>query len=77
MNRLDLSDRDDRLLHRVLRVQAEQVGDDVFIMSGDRRLTFADVDARADELSAGLRALGVGRGDTVAVLMESCAEFVC
>jgi crotonobetaine/carnitine-CoA ligase len=76
MNRLDLSDRDDRLLHRVLRVQAEQVGDDVFIMAGDRRLTFADVDARADELAAGLRALGVGRGDTVAVLMESCAEFV-
>ena len=76
MNRLDLSDRDDRLLHRVLRVQAEQVGDDVFIMSGDRRLTFADVDARADELAAGLRARGVGRGDTVAVLMESCAEFV-
>ena len=76
MNRLDLSHRDDRLLHRVLRVQAEQVGDDVFIMSGDRRLTFADVDARADELAAGLRALGVARGDTVAVLMESCAEFV-
>jgi crotonobetaine/carnitine-CoA ligase len=76
MNRLDLSDRDDRLLHRVLRLQADQVGDDVFIMSGDRRLTFADVDARADELAAGLRALGVSRGDTVAVLMESCPEFV-
>lgn len=76
MNRLDLSDRDDRLLHRVLRVQAEQVGDDVFMMSGDRRLTFAHVDARADELAAGLRTLGVGRGDTVAVLMESCPEFV-
>jgi len=76
MNRLDLSDRHDRLLHRVLRLQAEQVGDDVFIMSGDRHFTFADVDRRADELAAGLHALGVSRGDTVAVLMESCPEFV-
>ena len=76
MNRLDLSDRDDRLLHRVLRRQADQVGDDVFMMAGDRRFTFAEVDARAGELAAGLRALGVGRGDTVAVLMESCPEFV-
>ena len=45
-------------------------------MSGDRRLTFGEVDARADELAAGLRALGVTRGDSVAVLMESCPEFV-
>jgi len=76
MNRVDLADRNDRLLHRVLRRQADEVGDDVFIMSGDRRLTFGEVDARADELAAGLRALGVTRGDSVAVLMESCPEFV-
>jgi crotonobetaine/carnitine-CoA ligase len=76
MNRLDLSDRHDRLLHRVLRRQADEVGDDVFIVSADRRLTFAEVDARAGELAGGLRSIGVAPGDTVAVLMESCPEFV-
>jgi crotonobetaine/carnitine-CoA ligase len=76
MNRLDLSARADRLLHAALRQQADQVGDSVFMMSGDRHYTFADVNTLADELAAGLQARGVGRGDTVAVLMESCAEFV-
>ena len=76
MNRLDLSERDDRLIHRALRQQADQAGDAVFMMVGDRHYSFAEVDTRANELAAGLRALGVGRGDTVAILMESCPEFV-
>ena len=76
MNRLDLTDRDDRLLHKVLRCQAEQSGDEVFMMAGERRWSFAEVNQRANEYAAGLRARGVELGDTVAVLMESCPEFV-
>ena len=33
MNRLDLSNPDDRLLHRVLRLQADQVGDDTELLA--------------------------------------------
>jgi crotonobetaine/carnitine-CoA ligase len=76
MNRLDLSQPDERLIHRALRRQAEQVGDAPFMLADERHFTFAEVDRRADELAAGLRALGVERGDAVAVLMESSAEFV-
>lgn len=37
-------------------------------------LTFADVGARAEQLARGLRALGVGRGDKVALLLPSCLD---
>jgi crotonobetaine/carnitine-CoA ligase len=76
MNRLDLSDRDERLLHRVLRRQAEQAGDAVFMIAEDRRWSFAELNDEVNAYAAGLRARGVDRGDTVAVLMESCPEFV-
>ena len=76
MNRLDLSDQRERVLGRVLRRQAEQVTDAPFVMAGDERWTYGEVDARADAYARGLHKLGLAPGDTVAVLMESCPEFV-
>lgn len=76
MHRLDLRDPDERILGRVLRRQAEAVPDAPFVLAGSERLSYGDVDRQADEHAAGLHGLGVGPGDTVAVLMEGCPELV-
>ena len=38
-------------------------------------LTYAELDDLSRRVSAGLRALGVGTGDTVSVMIPNCAEF--
>ncbi|MFF2953830.1 (2,3-dihydroxybenzoyl)adenylate synthase [Kitasatospora sp. NPDC057965] len=40
-----------------------------------RRWTYAELDRRADRMAAGLRALGIGRGDRVVVQLPNIAEF--
>lgn len=52
------------------------------IVFGDERLTFADLRAAADRLASGLRALGIGRDDKVAVWLSNrptwfVAEYAC
>lgn len=46
------------------------------LIAGGIPVSFAELDARAARAAAGLRALGVGRGDRVAVLAENRVEFV-
>ncbi|MGW3968837.1 (2,3-dihydroxybenzoyl)adenylate synthase [Streptomyces ardesiacus] len=48
----------------------------VALVDGNRRWTYAELDAEADRLALGLRRLGVGRGDRVVVQLPNCAEFV-
>jgi long-chain acyl-CoA synthetase len=44
------------------------------LVAGERRLTFAQLDAAASALAARLHALGVARGDRVAILLPNGAE---
>ena len=60
----------------MLRRQAEQVPDAPFLLAGERRLSFGAVNAAVNACAAGLSRLGVGRGDTVALLMEATPECV-
>ena len=76
MNSARLGDCGERLLGRVLRRQAEQVPNAPFLLAGERRLSFGAVNAAVNACSAGLSRLGVGRGDTVALLMEATPECV-
>ncbi len=73
---LNLDDPADRVLGKVLRTQAEQRPDATFLMSGDDRYTYAEVNEIANAYAHGLAQLGVGPGDTVAFLMRTCVEFV-
>jgi len=50
--------------------------DKAAVISGDRVLTFADVDARIDRLGAALQARGVRPGDRVALLAANELEYV-
>jgi fatty-acyl-CoA synthase len=40
-----------------------------------RRFTYAELDARTDRLVAALAAMGIGKGDRVALLAPNCAEY--
>ena len=76
MHRLDVDSAVNRTIGNALRSQADTVGDDVFLMSEDRRLSFGEANAMANSYSWGLRDLGVSPGDRVCILMENSLEFV-
>ncbi|MGW0999413.1 (2,3-dihydroxybenzoyl)adenylate synthase [Streptomyces sp. NPDC002523] len=59
-----------------LRQAGADHGDRVALVDGDRRWTYADLDAEADRVAHGLRGLGIERGDRVVVQLPNCAEFV-
>src|SRR6185369_5217692 len=46
------------------------------VVFGARKLTYAALNERACRLANGLAALGVRRGDRVAVLLHNCTPFV-
>ena len=52
-------------LGRLLTQTARRVPDSVALVWGDRRWTFAELDARVDRLCAALRAQGIGKGDRI------------
>src|SRR5579884_1220165 len=43
---------------------------------GDQTWTYAETDALVDQLAAGLLALGLARGDHLAVVLPNCPEFI-
>lgn len=75
MHQLDVSVAANRAVGHALRTQAAAIGDEVFLMFDDVRITFAEANARANSYAAGLRRLGIGAGDRVCVLMANSLEF--
>lgn len=76
MNRPDLSAANARVLGKILRTQAESIPDAPYLMAGERQYSFARVNQLANAHAAGLRALGVQPGDTVAIFMAGSPELV-
>ncbi|WP_282106941.1 MULTISPECIES: (2,3-dihydroxybenzoyl)adenylate synthase [unclassified Crossiella] len=60
----------------LLRDWAFQHGDRTALVDGDRRISYAQLDAAADRMAAGLLELGVRQGDRVVVQLPNVAEFV-
>ena len=59
-----------------LEESARRRGDKVALVQGANRLTFAEIDRRAEQLARALARRGVRRGDRVAILGEQRAETV-
>ncbi|MBT8138234.1 MAG: AMP-binding protein [Gammaproteobacteria bacterium] len=76
MNKLDLSNTADRTFPIILRKQAEQNGDATFLLTDEARVSFAQADAITDCLAAGLKGLGVGKGDIVSLFLGNRPEIV-
>lgn len=60
---------DDDLLRSAAALSGKEA-----LVAGERRVTYAELDGDASALAARLRALGVGRGDRIAVLLPNGVE---
>ena len=76
MNKLDLTDNRNRILPKMLTLQAQQSADTEFLITDERRLTFAQTEEECNRIAAGLQALGVGAGDRVCFYLDSGIETV-
>jgi len=62
------------VLHRIFESSADRFPERPAVCFGRQRLTYAELDARANRLSHHLRAVGVRRGALVGLLLERSAE---
>lgn len=76
MNKLDLTDNSNRILPKLLTMQAQQAGDTEFLITDEKRLTFAQAEEECNRIAAGLAELGVQTGDRVCFYLESGVETV-
>jgi long-chain acyl-CoA synthetase len=63
-------------LGRLVVESARRFPERIAVSWGDRVTTYADLDRRTNALAHGLRALGVQKGDRVAVLMRNRPELI-
>ncbi len=66
----------ERTLGRVVREQAARYGDKACVVTDGRRGTYGELDALSDQLAGGVRALGIGAGETVLVMLPNTVEFI-
>ncbi len=76
MNKLDLSDNKNRILPKLLTLQAQQNGDMAYLITDDRSITFTEAEAMTNSLAAGLISLGVKKNDRVAFYLKSGIETI-
>lgn len=66
----------DATIHGLIGAQARRTPDATAVVDETQRLSYAELDARAERLAAHLRAHGVGADCTVGVYMERAVELV-
>lgn len=66
----------DRVLGPILRAAGREHGDRPYLTVDGLTWSFARTDHVVRSVARGLRANGTGKGDTVALLLPNCAEFV-
>jgi len=66
----------DRCVHQLIEAQAARTPDAVAIAFEDRRLTYRQLDARANQLARHLVSRGVGAGDLVGICIERSPDMV-
>ncbi len=60
----------------ILRKQAQRMGEQAFVTCGDANITYAEADHRADRVAAAFHALGIVKGDRVALLLNNRLEYL-
>ena len=65
----------DHVAHRV-RLHAAEMSDRVALIGGDEEITYAALDQQASSIAAGLRAMGVRKGDLVGLLLHRTPSVV-
>jgi crotonobetaine/carnitine-CoA ligase len=65
-----------RTIGHVLADKARRVGDRTWLIYGRGRYTYARAHDLSNRYANGFRALGIGKGDHVAVMLPNCPEFI-
>ncbi|NEC65357.1 AMP-binding protein, partial [Streptomyces sp. SID9727] len=65
-----------RTAPEAFRLQAARTPGRIAVRAGAQQLTFADLDARSDDLAHHLHDRGIGRGDLVALAADGTADRV-
>ena len=60
----------------IFEVVVQAVPDRIAFGCGEQKLTFSQLDKRANQLGNALRARGIGRGDNVGIQLYNCAEYL-
>lgn len=76
MNILTLEGPQQRTIGNIACLQAQAVPDIKAIVTDTASYTYKEMNEKANAYAAGFSALGVGRGDTVNIFMESCPEYI-
>ncbi len=64
------------LLHEWLEQHARNTPNKIALVCENERITYGEIDSRAQRLAATLQSSGVKRGDRVAIYLENCTEAV-
>ena len=75
-NQADIPYPDNVCIHRLFEDQVERTPDRIALTFGDQHLTYAQLNARANQVAHYLRAQGVGPEVPVAICTERCLEMV-
>ena len=75
-NRTALVHPGDASVHALIAQQAGRTPDSVAVEAGDQRLTYGELDRRANRIAQHLRALGAAPGALIGVCVERSAEMV-
>ena len=66
----------DKCIHQLFEEQVQRTPDNVAVVFEEQQLTYAQLNARANQLAHHLQTLGVGPEVPVALCMERCTEMV-
>ena len=66
----------DRVIHRMLKRKVEQYGNREFFRCVNQTFGYQDLDRESNKVAAALQALGVKKGDKVAIVMKNRPEFL-
>src|SRR5438105_5208291 len=65
----------DRVVSRLFEDRVSQMGDKLAVICADRRLTFAELNGRANQLARHLRAQGIGADSLVGICVDRSLEM--
>lgn len=64
------------LLHEFVALHAKWYPDKPAVIDPDHTLSWRELESRANAVANGLRSAGIARGDSVAIVMHNCVEYV-